>query len=86
MFAVDRAAEDHWRLTAAALGLPLWVLRLLPRRLLHRLLLTLKARAERRWFALEQRANVLDRERQRASLALDATIAAVDAFEEGRLP
>ncbi len=79
-------AEVVWRSTAAALGLPLWVLRLLPRWVLHRLLLALKGRAERRWFALEQQAGALDRARRRASMDLDLVVGALDLLREGYLP
>ena len=77
---------DTWTLTAAALGLPLWLLRLLPRRALHRLLMLLKSRAERRWLALEQQAGALDRARRRASLDLDLVVGALDLLREGYLP
>ncbi len=79
-------ASDTWALTAAALGLPHWVLRMLPRWMLHRLLMLLKGHRERRWLALEQQTDALDRERRRASLDLDIVIAAIDALAEGRLP
>jgi hypothetical protein len=68
----DRATAATWRCAARVLGLPLPALRRMPRRALEALLRRARRKAEREW--------------HRASLRIDALVAAQDATQEGRLP
>lgn len=72
MRTVDRATPATWRCAARALRLPLAALRRMTPAELSALLLRARRRAERQW--------------HRASLELDAVVAAWDALSEGRLP
>jgi len=68
--AAERAAAAIWRCAARALGVPLPVLRRMSPRELDQLLRRARGRAEREW--------------TRASLRVDAIIAAQDALKEAR--
>lgn len=69
---VDRATASTWRCAARAMNVPLPALRRMTPRELAALLRRARRRAEREW--------------TRASLRVDALVAAQDALREGRLP
>ncbi len=75
---------DLWGPTMAALHLPCWLLRVLPRGVLYRLLMLLKGRRERRLRRLERRAERVERERRLAALGADIVAGAIELLGEVR--